>query len=579
MIKFIFSINFILFSGFLYASTTTSEEQTQAKQELEWGSVLFDYYQKDYFSALVEYEYAAAINNSVAKSVSGKLLQGGMLLSYGLADESHEIFQKVLDQGASPDIRNKAWYYLANLYYHKSQPNKAYDALQQVVGQIPKELHPEYHYLATLVNNSAEHLTVAESVLDSLPENHPHYPYIVFNIAIQQLRQGNVASAITRLQQVVSYELLNKELAMLADRAKHGLAQIALQQGQNLVAWNYLTAIRTQGLYSNRALLTYAWTAIKLKQFNDAVAALEILNERSIAIPEVQEAKVLLAHLYEQEGSPRKALRANLLAIDAFEKGVAKVDEARRIIAKQEVPKEFIQNLDVIIDDTDWFGSQPSVDYQKLTPFLIDLMSSKVLNETLKELSDLYAIQRNLKYWSRQANEHQLIINNAQSKSFDIQDKSILNKSELLKQMLDDKKAELKLHTLTLTEKQQARFKSLIENIEKELALLSSKVDRLQLVDKPYQQPKVYLKQVAEKHQQIKLKLAKTNQYVSVLEPVVRSLVNSELDKHEERMRYYWAQSRLAKARLYDTTLMNLDKAKHKAKQKQTSVDDEQKEY
>jgi hypothetical protein len=31
------------------------------------------------------------------------------------------------------------------------------------------------------------------------------------------------------------------------------------------------------------------------------------------------------------------------------------------------------------------------------------------------------------------------------------------------------------------------------------------------------------------------------------------------LDNHEERMRYYWAQARLGKARLYDQTLNNIE--------------------
>ncbi len=540
----------------------TLEQNPHSKEDLEWGVVLFDYYQKDYFSALVEYEYANEIDNEIAKSVSGKLLQGGMMLSYGLADESQGIFRQVLQQGATQDVQNRAWYYLANLFYHKSEPEKAFQTLQQIKGAIPDDLHPEYHYLATLVNNSAAHLDVAESVLKSLPNTHPHFPYIVFNLAIKHLRQGNISDAVAKLNQVIEFGVLNDELATLADRAKHGLAQISLQQGDNLAAWNYLTAVRTNGLYSNRALLTYAWTAVKFKQFNDAVAALEILNERSIAIPEVQEAKVLLAHLYEQEGSSRKALKANLLAINAFEQGIAQVAQARTIIAKQNVPKEFIQNLDIIIDDSDWFGAQPSVDYQKLTPFLIDLMSSKVLNETLKELSDLYAIQRNLTFWQRQIKEHKLIIEHAQSIDFSQQDKGILQKSEMLKQSLAEKKAELKLHALTLTQEQQTRFRSLIENTEKALALLSSKVERLQAVERPYQQPEIYAIEVNQQKVEIAEKLTKTNHYIGVLEPVVRSLVNAELDKHEERMRYYWAQSRLAKARLYDTTLMNLDKVK-----------------
>ena len=39
----------------------------------------------------------------------------------------------------------------------------------------------------------------------------------------------------------------------------------------------------------------------------------------------------------------------------------------------------------------------------------------------------------------------------------------------------------------------------------------------------------------------------------------MRIVVNAELDNHEERMRYYWAQARLGKARLYDQTLNNIE--------------------
>ena len=53
--------------------------------------------------------------------------------------------------------------------------------------------------------------------------------------------------------------------------------------------------------------------------------------------------------------------------------------------------------------------------------------------------------------------------------------------------------------------------------------------------------------------------LNKTNSYIERLEPIMRKLVNAELDKHENRIRYYWAQSRLAKARLYDRKLLLLE--------------------
>ena len=89
---------------------------------------------------------------------------------------------------------------------------------------------------------------------------------------------------------------------------------------------------------------------------------------------------------------------------------------------------------------------------------------------------------------------------------------------------------------------------------------MESRIQQLKQIEKPYQQPKGYRKKIKAFHKQIEQKLTKTERYIKMLEPVFRRLINSELDKHEERMSYYLAQSRLAKARLYDMMLMNIEK-------------------
>jgi len=540
------------------------EQEPQTTEDLEWGTVLFDFYQKNYLSALIEYDYVHAKHNSMAKSQSGRLLKGGMLLSYGMADRSEAIFESLLDDNVSTSVKNSAWYYLANLYYHKADNEKAFNAIQKIQGDVSPQLHTEYHYLATLINSQGKHLGSTEKLLTTLSPTSHYYAYVLFNLSISQLEAGEIEEAIASLNKVASMSLsqTNPELVTLADRARHGLAQITLRQGDVISAWTYLKSITTTGLYSNRALLTYAWTAIKLKQFQQAIPALSILDERSIALPEVQEAKVLLAHLYEQEGSPRKALKSNLLAIEAFTQGLEDLKEARRIISLQNVPKEFVSNFDVIVGKTDWYAMEPTVDYLKLTPFVIDLVASHGFNETLTELSDLYTIQNNLDEWSTQSKEHVLILQNSEKKSFSNTQKTIIEKSEALKKKLVNQKADLELYALTLNEEDQKRLSALVESTNKELALLDSRILQLKQVKQPYQQPKKYKKILAKNHKKIKQKLKETNQYITMLEPVIRKLINTELDKHENRMRYYLAQSKLAKARLYDTTLMLLDKAK-----------------
>ena len=76
--------------------------------DLEYGVILFDYFQQDYFSALIEQEYAQAINNTTAKSPRGQVLKGGMMLSYGMADEAKRMFDTLLDSAAPEEVKNRA---------------------------------------------------------------------------------------------------------------------------------------------------------------------------------------------------------------------------------------------------------------------------------------------------------------------------------------------------------------------------------------------------------------------------------------------------------------------------------------
>lgn len=557
---------FLLFGVFdaenVWAKNSKSDSVLRSRQALEYGTVFYDFYQQDYFTALVDHEYVSHMGNPIALGDQSQVLKGGMLVSYGVPNQALPIFERLLASTHDEETQNSAWYYLARLYYNKSDAANAAKALGNIQGKVSSDVHAEYHYLATLININGNHLEKAEQAFEVLPQTSPYHPYLRFNMAIGHLKSGNLVQAVGELEHVASYAGTKEELLVLADRARHGLAQLAIQSGSFLEAWNYLTGIRSVGLYSNRALLTYAWAAIKLKRFDDAISALEILNERSIALPEVQEAKVLLAHLYEQQGEPRKALKSNLLAEKEFKKGLEKVEEARRIIGLRDVPREFIRNLEAIMDESEWHGIQLSVDYKKLTPFLIDLMASNAFTEVLRELTDLYYIQNNLQYWSKQTAEHALILENSSQKTFDNNVRQFLQKSETLQSRFDDQTLELRLLTLTLEESVQDRMSALIETTMQELKILQGTVNQLKDVKAPYRLPESYGGNVASLHKRLDVQLAETNKFISVLEPVMRDLVNVELNKHEERMRYYWAQSRLAKARLYDSTLLELEQAK-----------------
>jgi predicted Zn-dependent protease len=540
-------------------------------KDLKYGTILFDYYQQNYFAALIGYEYAKSTNELDKNANEARLLQGGMTLSYGLPDHAQIIFNDLLNTNVDDSTANKAWYYLAKLYYQKGEVDAAAHNLERIQGHVPDEIAEEFNYLATLINIRNMHLDTVEKSLSSMAKNSAYEPYLIFNLAISQLRNNQPIDSKRNLNKVVNYALVHKEeeFSVLADRAKQALAHIEIENDNLLGAWQYLQNVRTTGLYSNRALLSYGWTAIKLKRFSQAVPALKALDRRSISIPEVQEAKVLLAHLYEQQGASRSALKQYLLAEKAFSGGVDSIAKARKVIAGQRIPEEFVVNLDAMMDETDWYGSEPSLDYNKLTPFLIELMSSNPFHSVIKELRDLYALRNNLTYWARQALEHQLIIQHRQQGLTSKSIGSFVFKAEGQQERLENEISDLRLHTMTLDVEEQERFSALLESTDQSFAFLEDKLSKIKAIKEPYRQSEKNILWAKTLHNRIKQELAVTDRLINKLETVMRIVVNAELDNHEERMRYYWAQAKLGKARLYDQTLNNIedDRMKHTGEQ------------
>ena len=541
----------------LFLLLLSSASFAKTDKDLKYGTILFDYYQQDYFGALVGYEYAKATNELQRNADEARLLQGGMTLSYGLPDEAQAIFNDLLNSQVDEETANKAWYYLAKLYYNKGEVEQAAQSLARIQGSVPNDISEEFNYLATLINIKNQYLDVVEKNLSTVAKGSAYEPYLLFNLAIGQLRNNQIDDSRRNLNKVILYSEKNnkEEFAVLADRAKQALAHIEIEGDNLLGAWQYLQNVRTTGLYSNRALLSYGWTAIKLNRFSQAVPALKALDKRSISIAEVQEAKVLLAHLYEQQGATRSALKQYLLAEKAFSGGVDSIAKARKVIAGQRIPEEFVINLEAMMDETDWYGSEPSLDYNKLTPFLIELMSSNPFHSVIKELRDLYALRNNLNYWGRQALEHQLIIQYRQQGLTSQSISEFIFKTEGQKEALENEISDLRLHTMTLDLEEQERFEALLESTDQSFTFLEDKLEKIKAIKEPYRQSEENVRWAKKLHKRIKQKLAVTDGLINKLENVMRIVVNAELDNHEERMRYYWAQARLGKARLYDKTL------------------------
>ncbi len=78
-----------------------------------YGEVLFHFYKGDYFNAILRLMAAQERELLTHHDDEAELLRGGLALSYGQHDEAHSIFDELLADGASGEVRDRTWFFLA----------------------------------------------------------------------------------------------------------------------------------------------------------------------------------------------------------------------------------------------------------------------------------------------------------------------------------------------------------------------------------------------------------------------------------------------------------------------------------
>ena len=122
-----------LVSAPLLASEATPEKTLvgtpQVVKDLHWGDVLFYFYQDDYLQSLTRLGAAQDFNRVGNHALEAELLKGGLYLSLGQHEEAGRIFKSLLNDNVPLDVRNRAWFYLAKVWYQRNYLEDAATAL------------------------------------------------------------------------------------------------------------------------------------------------------------------------------------------------------------------------------------------------------------------------------------------------------------------------------------------------------------------------------------------------------------------------------------------------------------------
>jgi lipopolysaccharide biosynthesis regulator YciM len=257
-------------------------------QDLYYGTVLYEFYQKNYYSAAVNLITAQAQKRLEHSDNEARLLLGGLYLSYGLHNEAEEIFQNVIEEGASEPVRDRAWFFLGKIRYHKQLFVEAETALNRVGKSLDKSLQEEFRTLqSNLLMAQKKYPEAIQSLLRTKKSNEDKYEikdlddanYVRFNLGVALIRAGEEEEGRKLVKQVGVLRSNDSNMKALRDKANLALGYSLIKNNPKK-AKEYLQLIRLNGPYSNRALLGLGWAEIELEHYEQALVPWQELASR-----------------------------------------------------------------------------------------------------------------------------------------------------------------------------------------------------------------------------------------------------------------------------------------------------------
>lgn len=425
-----------LLAAVLHLPVAVSDELPERAGDPAYGMVLYEYYQGNALDALTRLNVAAEKGGIKGHGNHPALVEGGLMLSYGMTREARALFEELLDEEAAvtPGTRNQAWFYLGKVFYLEQDPIPSRDALERVDSELLQEenedLYHEWLYLRCQLVLAGTPATSGESVDDlmaELPQPSPWRAYLQYNQAVRQLSEGQVGSAMATLANLdgllgelpVNEPPLSTEIAALRERVKLSMASLHLSQGNFAGAMASLEQIPLDGVFSDQALFDYAVAASREGRAGLALQALNTLQQRPLFTPWLQQVPYARGFLFEQMERKQQALQAYREAASHYQALKARLSSEQEQLTEQHLiaALRFVREGDnpgegLSMDQalarpnpgertvlTDAYGRVKVApeDYS-----LAGLLATEPFQLSLRDLHELYRLQDSLGQWQKQ---------------------------------------------------------------------------------------------------------------------------------------------------------------------------------
>jgi hypothetical protein len=364
-----------------------------------YGDTLFQFFQDRYFTAITGLMTSQHFNRVSQHADEAELLRGGMLLSYGMHKEAGEIFAQLIDRGAAPTVRDRAWFYLAKIRYQRGFIDQAANAMIRIENHLPPDMQEERALLQAQLLMAHGDYAAAADVLETLSKTTGAGLYARFNLGVALVRAGEAERGMAMLDEVGKSPAPSEELKALRDKANVALGFTALAEDKPEAARAYLERVRLTSMLANKALLGFGWASAALRQPKQALVPwTELTDSRDAGDAAVLEARLAVAYAYAELGAYGQSLERYQDAIGAFERENVALDESISAIRSGKLLEGLLEKNPG--EEMGWFWNIGELPELPHASHLTQVLARHEFQEAFKNWRDLRFLGRNLQGWA-----------------------------------------------------------------------------------------------------------------------------------------------------------------------------------
>ncbi len=365
-------------------------------RDLHYGDVLFYFYQEkdlESLTRLLAYEHWGRMPHHEDDT---RLLEGGLYLELGMHNEAGQLFQSVLTNDVPTGVRNKAWFYLAQVWYARGYFDKADAALRKINGRMSPDLEAQRELMFGNVLMHEGRFDEAISLLSNWRGSPFWSAYARFNLGVALVRNKRLNDADPFLSGVGTMLAPTPELAALRDRANLALGFAYLQAEQPARARPALARVRLNGPYSNKALLGIGWADTQLGDYQGALTPWMELRNRNLLDAAVQESYLAVPYAFSKLNANAQSAEYYESAVNSFDAETVRLDGAITAIKKGDMLEHVLAKERSTEAQYGWSWQLKSLPNAPESRYLYLLLAGNDFQEGLKNYRGLTSMSATL---------------------------------------------------------------------------------------------------------------------------------------------------------------------------------------